>query len=77
MPVTDNVIELDCDTTLDIPPDRILSAALGKIDHSLIVIGAREDGSTYMAFSTADAAQVVFMLERAKMDVLRSFEDYP
>lgn len=73
--MTDNVIELDCDTRIDLPPDRILTAALGQIDACAIVLGLREDGATYMAFSTGDAAQIVFMLDRAKMDIMKSFED--
>lgn len=64
-----NVVNLPCITRLDIPPDRILQEAMGKLE-SVVVIGYTKDGE-YFASSQADGAEVVWLLERCKLKLLR------
>ena len=68
------IIDLPMETTLDIPPERILRKATEAKLESVIVIGEAEDGSLYMASSDANAANILWQLEQAKMLLLRSAE---
>lgn len=65
----DNVITLDMPTTLDIPADRVLTAAVGKMQ-SVMVIGYDLEDEEYFASSTADRALLIWWLERAKHKLL-------
>ena len=66
----DNVVYLDVETRLDLPADRVLEQALGKMDH-VVIVGYDTEGNEYFASSKADAAEVIFHLERAKYKLLR------
>jgi len=50
-------------------PDKVLESAKGKLTHC-IVIGYDEHGELYTA-ATHDANQTVFMLEQAKVWLVR------
>ena len=67
--MTAEVIVADFETTLDLPPDRILEGAKGKLE-AVILIGRTPEGGSYFGSSTADKAQIVFMLESMKHDIL-------
>jgi hypothetical protein len=63
---------LDIPTKNDLPPDRILTAATGKLPETAMVIGYDEEGDLYLASSTGDGRELLWLLERAKkrlMDV--------
>lgn len=60
------VIELETVTTVHIPPEKILSAALKADLTEAIVIGQRRDGTVYFAMSTAEAPSVNWLLDCAK-----------
>ncbi len=60
---------LDMVTRLDLPPDRILEAAIGNME-SIIVVGYDKDGKEYFASSIADGAQCLWLLERCKKRLL-------
>jgi tryptophanyl-tRNA synthetase len=65
------IIELETVTTLDLPPDRILrKAAEAELTH-VVVIGVDPDGEEFFASSIASGPEVVWMLERAKLALLR------
>ena len=65
-----DVVDINCETTLDIPAEKILDAAKeAKLKH-VIVIGEYEDGEEYFTCSVSDSALVVWMLERAKLELL-------
>ena len=64
-----DVVELRNITRLDLPPDRILESAKGKLSE-VIVIGFTEDGEEYFASSVADGGSVLWQLERAKKRLL-------
>ena len=56
-------------TKLDLPPDRVLEAARGKLS-SVVIIGYDNEENEYFASSIADGPEVLWMLERAKMKLL-------
>lgn len=64
-----SVVDINCITTIDLDPDRVLSAAIGKLE-DVVVIGYSKDGEEYFASSVADGADVVWHLERAKLKLL-------
>ena len=65
----DNVVILDVETSLDIPVERVLEGGKGLRD--VIVIGYDEDNLEYFASSCADIKNVVWLLERTKLCLLR------
>ena len=65
----DNVVVLGGETRIDLPPDRILSGALGRLDQCL-VIGWALEGELYCASSTAKIGDMLILLERAKEQAL-------
>ncbi len=70
--MSNNVIEFDGVTTLDIPPPRILANAAGADLKDVVVIGWKKDGSFYFASSGADAAEVNWLLDTAKLELLEA-----
>lgn len=52
-------------TTLDIPADRVLEQAVGRME-GVIVMGWDADGNEYFASSYADGCTVLWLLERCK-----------
>ena len=71
--MTDNVVDFDGITKLDIPPDRILEGAKGKLQ-SVAIVGYDEDGEEYFASSQADGGEVLWLLERCKLNLLRQVD---
>lgn len=66
------VVELPVATSLDIPAERILKAAMESNLESVIVIGRDAEGNDYLATSTADGAEIVWSLELAKKYILEA-----
>jgi hypothetical protein len=54
--VTDNVVSFGGLTTLPLPPEKILSAALDRTFSRVTVLGVLEDGEEYVASSTSAAS---------------------
>jgi hypothetical protein len=73
--VTDNIIDFPGSTLLDIPVEKVLEGAIDASLDQVVVVGVKEDGSTYLAFSTSDLYQILWFLENAKMDVLNMARD--
>ncbi len=69
--MSDNVVMLNVETTLDIPSERVLSQAADAGLCHVVVIGYDSDRNEYFASSIADGADVLWMLERAKLKLLR------
>lgn len=65
-----SVVEFPGITSLDMPPERILRKAKDADLQSVVVIGFTRDGAEYFGSSLADGADVVWMLERAKLRLL-------
>lgn len=66
----DNVVVLDMETTLDLPPERILNAAIKADLETVLVIGWDKEGDLYAAGSTAKIGDILLLLERTKQVVL-------
>lgn len=64
-----NVVELRCQTTLDLPAERVLTKALEADLETAIVVGYDKDGSFYFASTTADGGNVVWLFEKAKLSL--------
>ena len=69
-----DVVELDIPTVADIPPDKILTAALGELDY-VIVLGYDKEGKEYFCASKASGLDAVWLLERAKLELLRACDE--
>ena len=63
------VIQLGGVTRLDIPADRVLEGAMGKLK-SVLVIGYDEAGEEYFASSITDGGEVLWLLERCKQELM-------
>lgn len=60
-----NIIEFSGITKLDMPPEKIIRKALEADLESVVIVGYTKDGDEYFCSSQADAAQVVWHLQRA------------
>jgi hypothetical protein len=60
-----NVTPLGCITRLDLPADRILDAAKGKLE-SIVIAAFDSDGNEYFASSVADGGTALWLIERFK-----------
>jgi hypothetical protein len=63
------VIPLNTVTRLDIPADRVLNAALAAGLEKVVVLGYSAD-ETYFASSIANGPEVLWLLEKLKLDLL-------
>lgn len=61
----DNVVEFSGETRHEIPADKVLTAALGKLSTAL-VIGWDEEGGYYFASTTGHGGEIVWLLEVTK-----------
>lgn len=60
-----NIVTLPCLTKLDIPADRVLESAAGRLE-SAILIGVDKDGELYFAASFAKASEALWLIETIK-----------
>jgi len=60
---------LDVVTSLSVPADRVLKAAIGHLDY-VVVLGWDKDGERYVALSGADIGKALLILEKARQDFL-------
>ncbi len=67
-----NIIYLNVSTTLDIPPDKILEDAIGKLE-SVFLIGRDKNGELVIAASLASKSDNLWDIEQAKKFLL----EYP
>ena len=74
MSKTDNVVEWNGETRLDVPSDRILKHALDAGIEDVVVIGLMPDGTEWFESASADARTVLWLLERTKQLVLDTSE---
>jgi len=65
----DNVIPLNNITKLDLPPDRVLEAAKGKLD-KFVMMGWDKEGELYFASTFSDGGEVLWLMEKAKQALL-------
>jgi hypothetical protein len=63
------VVELGCETTLEIPPDKVLKAAVGNLDQ-VLVLGYDKNGDEYFASSMPNMAHILWLMERLRIGLL-------
>jgi len=74
---TDNVIIWPGTTLLALPVSRVAEAA-DKADLSLcIIIGVQKNGDFYFASTEGDVTMVLWQLERAKIELMKSLDIDP
>ena len=69
----DNVIHLHQRTTDDIPPERVIEAALDASLSVAIVIGRRADGTIYFASSTGDVKEAHWLVSAVATNIITSY----
>jgi hypothetical protein len=69
-----DVIDIGCITTLDIPPNKVLTKAVGKLE-TVLIIGIDTEGNEYFASSVSDGGTCVWMIERAKHKLMMITDD--
>ena len=74
MKLVDKVTILPVETTLDVPCERLLSAALESTLQRVIIIGTDADGQFYFASSMADGGDVLWWIEIAKKKLMEIAE---
>ena len=63
-------------TKLDLPPERTLKFALEQVKlKSVVILGWEDDGEPYFASSIADAAEVIFLMELYKYQLLKMVDN--
>ena len=56
-------------TSLDIPADRVLTSAVGKLE-KCVVMGYDHEGNFWFSSSVADGGDVLWLLENLKANLL-------
>ena len=72
-----NVVILPVVTRLDVPAERVLNAALAEDLEGVVVIGQQTDGGYYFNSSLADGGEVLWILEWAKLALMRAGGAWP
>lgn len=67
-----NLYILGGETRLNIPADRVLEMAHGRLN-GVVIAGYDQDGGTYFASSYADGGEVLWLLEKLKKQLLEMF----
>jgi hypothetical protein len=67
-----NVTDFPGTTRNPTPVPKILASAAGQRLQSVIVIGWKEDGEIYFASSDSDGAEVLWLMENAKLELLEA-----
>ena len=65
------VIDFPGTTTLDSDPARVIERAQEAGLEGVVILGYDADGDEYFASSYADGGEVLWLLERAKLNLLR------
>lgn len=65
----DNIITFPGATMGEIAPDLILDSAKGKLT-SVLLLGTDSKGNHFIASSTGDSAQLLWMIECFRFDLL-------
>ncbi len=70
-PLPENVKVLKTITSLDLPVNRILQQAHDAGLSEVLVLGYTKDGKEYFAASVADGAENIWLMERAKHNMMK------
>ena len=69
-----NIVNFPGVTCFDLPANQVLESALGKLER-VVVIGYTSEGDEYFASSIADGSEVVWLIERMKLQLLRIVDE--
>jgi hypothetical protein len=64
------VVYPDIPTSLDIPVERVLDGASESDLEVVVVLGYTKDGMEFFSSSVADGGTVLWLLERAKKELI-------
>lgn len=67
-----DIVNLNTVTTLDIDPDRVIDSLKDADLEGVVVLGYTSDGEEYFASSYADGGDVLWLLERLKLQLLNA-----
>lgn len=70
-----NVIPLGMVTRLDMPVEKILDAVSKQDLDGVVILGYDKEGDIWFSSSYADGGTVLWLLERAKKDLLAVGEE--
>lgn len=65
------IIELDVDTVLDLPAERVLRKATEQDLEAVVVIGWTKEGDLYFDSSYANGPEALWLIELAKHNLMR------
>lgn len=65
----DNIVIWKGVTKHDLPPDRLLDSALGRLDN-LVIMGWDKEGELYFASSMADGGNVLWLMRLCERKLL-------
>ena len=69
--MNDNVITLPVVSRLNSDPSRVIEDAVKAELTDIVICGYTKDGEEYFAASFADGGEVLWLIERLKMKLLR------
>ena len=72
--MTNNIHYLNNTTTLDIPADRVLEQAIGKLT-KVVIAGHDIHGDLYFASSVADGGDCLWLIEKLKHRLMTDTEE--
>ena len=72
--MTAEIIAFPGETKNDIPPAQILQAALNAELEVVVTVGRHPDGTLWLSSSTADAYEILWLLETGKKQLLEHDE---
>ena len=73
--MANNVVVGDFQTTLDLPVERVLAAAIEADLKDVLIVGHRQDGVLYVAGSNGYGPDNLWLVERARERVMVCVED--
>ena len=68
--MTATILDFPGDTTVDLPPDKVLQQAMGKLK-GVMLIGFDTDGKPYWAGSSSSVAENLLLTELARDSLVR------
>jgi hypothetical protein len=68
------VVELPVITSLDLPAERVLNAAIKEDLDEVVIVGFDKDGDFYFASNKSDGGGVLWLFELAKKALLETRE---
>lgn len=71
--MTAEIYEFSGVTALDLDPDRVLKNCVGRLQ-GVVVMGYEQDGTMFFASSYADGGEVLWLIEKCKLNLLRTDE---